>query len=229
MVLNLIYYQKLKKMKQMSCYSREGVADYSSSGDIYPDIPDFSHLKVDDSKTPANVCRICYNKFMANGCSKSGALGICANIAAESGFKPDIITWDGNKKSGKFGIGGGLCGFYRFGALPMLAQHAKNPSMADIEKLDNAIRNCGRLPLPTTPTSAKNAKFIRENFCNFPYTLEQQLDYLVSIINGSYSGIKTQSSPSEAALWWCKKYERPAVVTDRWQTFGKTVTKYLQP
>lgn len=211
----------------MSCYSKEG-ADYSSSESNYPNIPDFSHMKVDESTTPANVCKYCYKAFMECGCSKYGALGICANIAAESGFKPDVITWDGNKKSGKFGIGGGLCGFYRFGALPALAQHAKKPSIADIEKLDYAIKNCGRLPLPTTPASDKNAKFIRENFSNFPYTLKQQVDYLISIINGSYSGIKTQSSPSDAALWWCREYERPACVTDRWQRYGNTVTKYLQ-
>ena len=93
--------------------------------------------------------------------------------------------------------------------------------MADIEKLDEAIRNCGKLPLPTTPASAKNAKFIRENFTNFPYTLKQQVDYLISIINDRYSDIKTQSSPSDAALWWCRKYERPACVTDRWQRYGK--------
>lgn len=212
----------------MSCYSKEGV-DYSSSEGTYPNIPDFSQLKVNESNTPANVCKKCYKAFTeVCHCSPSGALGICANIAAESGFKPDAISWDGSKKSGKFGIGGGLCGFYRFGALPMLAQHAKNPSIAKIEELDNAIRNCGKLPLPTTAASAKNAKFIRENFCSFPYTLEQQINYLVSVINNNYSGIKTQSSPSEAALWWCKNYERPAVVTDRWQKFGETVTKYLQ-
>ena len=133
----------------------------------------------------------------------------------------NLITWDGSKKSGKFGIGGGLCGFYRFGDLPALAQHAKKPSIADIEKLDETIRNCGKLPLPTTPASAKNAKFIRENFTNFPYTLKQQVDYLISIINDRYSDIKTQSSPSDAALWWCRKYERPACVTDRWQRYGK--------
>ena len=184
-------------------------------------------MRVNESNTPANVCKYCYKAFMECGCSKSGALGICANIAAESDFKPDLITWDGSKKSGKFGIGGGLCGFYRFGDLPALAQHAKKPSIADIEKLDETIRNCGKLPLPTTPASAKNAKFIRENFTNFPYTLKQQVDYLISIINDRYSDIKTQSSPSDAALWWCRKYERPACVTDRWQRYGKTVTKYL--
>ncbi len=211
----------------MSCYSREG-SDYSLSGGDYPDIPDFSNMRVNGSDTPDNVCRYCYKTLMENKCSKYGALGICANIAAESGFKPDVITWDGSTKSGQFGIGGGLCGFYRFGALPELARHAKKPSIADIEKLDNSIRNCGRLPLPTTPASQKNAKFIRENFCNFPYTLEQQVDYLISLINGRYSGIKTQSSPSDAALWWCKKYEKPAHVTDRWQQYGKTVMKYLK-
>lgn len=210
----------------MSCYSKEGVED-SSSESNYPNIPDFSQMRVNESNTPANVCKYCYKAFMECGCSQSGALGICANIAAESDFKPDLITWDGSKKSGKFGIGGGLCGFYRFGDLPALAQHAKKPSIADIEKLDEAIRNCGKLPLPTTPASAKNAKFIRENFTNFPYTLKQQVDYLISIINDRYSGIKTQSSPSDAALWWCRKYERPARVTDRWQRYGKTVTKYL--
>lgn len=167
----------------MSCYSKEGVED-SSSESNYPNIPDFSQMRVNESNTPANVCKYCYKAFMECGCSQSGALGICANIAAESDFKPDLITWDGSKKSGK-------------------------------------------LPLPTTPASSKNAKFIRENFTNFPYTLKQQVDYLISIINGRYSGIKTQSSPSDAALWWCRKYERPARVTDRWQRYGKTVTKYL--
>ena len=211
----------------MSCYSREG-SDYSLSGGDYPDIPDFSNMRVNGSDTPDNVCRYCYKTLMENKCSEYGALGICANIAAESGFKPDVITWDGSTKSGKFGIGGGLCGFYRFGALPELARHAKKPSIADIEKLDNAIRNCGRLPLPTTPASQKNAKFIRENFSNFPYTLKQQVDYLISMINGRYSGIKTQSSPSDAALWWCREYEKPACVTDRWQQYGKTVMKYLK-
>ena len=152
----------------MSCYSKEGVED-SSSESNYPNIPDFSQMRVNESNTPANVCKYCYKAFMECGCSQSGALGICANIAAESDFKPDLITWDGSKKSGKFGIGGGLCGFYRFGDLPALAQHAKKPSIADIEKLDDAIRNCGKLPLPTTPASNKNAKFIRENFTkNFP-------------------------------------------------------------
>ena len=173
----------------MSCYSKEGVDD-SSSESNYPNIPDFSQMRVNESNTPANVCKYCYKAFMECGCSKSGALGICANIAAESDFKPDLITWDGSKKSGKFGIGGGLCGLYRFGDLPALAQHAKKPSMADIE-------------------------------------LKQQVDYLISIINDRYSDIKTQSSPSDAALWWCRKYERPACVTDRWQRYGKTVTKYL--
>lgn len=152
----------------MSCYSKEGVED-SSSESNYPNIPDFSQMRVNESNTPANVCKYCYKAFMECGCSQSGALWICANIAAESDFKPDLITWDGSKKSGKFGIGGGLCGFYRFGDLPALAQHAKKPSIADIEKLDDAIRNCGKLPLPTTPASNKNAKFIRENFTkNFP-------------------------------------------------------------
>ena len=167
----------------MSCYSKEGVDD-SSSESNYPNIPDFSQMRVNESNTPANVCKYCYKAFME-------------------------------------------CGFYRFGDLPALAQHAKKPSIADIEKLDEAIRNCGKLPLPTTPASAKNAKFIRENFTNFPYTLKQQVDYLISIINDRYSDIKTQSSPSDAALWWCRKYERPACVTDRWQRYGKTVTKYL--
>ena len=123
----------------MGCYSIEGVNSSSSGGD-YPNIPDFSQMRVNESKTPANVCKYCYKAFMECGCSKNGALGICANIAAESGFKPDVITWDGSTKSGQFGIGGGLCGFYRFGALPELAQHAKKPSIADIEKLDNGCK-----------------------------------------------------------------------------------------
>lgn len=223
MVSNLIFYLK-RKRKQMSCY--KNTEEYLARGNNFPNIPDFSSLRVTESTTPANVCKYCYKAFIECGCTQSAALGICANIAAESGFKPDTITWDSNKKSGKFGVGG-LCGFYRFGALPQLAQHAKKPSLSEIEKLDNAIRNCGRLPLPTTPVSAKNAKFIRENFCVFPYTLKQQVDYLVYIINNKYSGIKSQTSPSSAALWWCKNYERPATVTDRWQKHGKTVEKYL--
>ena len=83
----------------MSCYSKEGVDD-SSSESNYPNIPDFSQMRVNESNTPANVCKYCYKAFMECGCSQSGALGICANIAAESDFKPDLITWDGSKKVG---------------------------------------------------------------------------------------------------------------------------------
>lgn len=209
----------------MSCHQKER-DQLAGTGD-YPNIPDFSSLRITESTTPSNVCKYCYKAFIDCGCTSSAALGICANIAEESRFRPDIITWDGNKKTGKFGIGGGLCGFYRFGKLPELAQYAKKPSLQEIEKLDNAIRNCGKLPLPTTPASERNSEFIYKNFCNFPYTLKQQVDYMVYIINNKYSGIKSQSNPSSAALWWCRKYEMPKTVTDRWAQHGKTVKKYL--
>lgn len=207
----------------MNCYGNE--RDYLNG--TYPNIPDFSSLKVNNTETPSNVCKYCYRSFMECGCSTAAALGICANLAEESGFQPDIITWDGSRKTGKFGIGGGLCGFYRFGDLPNLAAYAKNPPLSAIVNLDNAIRNCGRLPKPKTPVSLENSKFIRKNFCNFPYTLQQQVGYLVSLINGKYSEVKTKRTPSEAALWWCKKYGRPAIVTDRWKRQGNLVVKYL--
>lgn len=41
----------------MSCYCREEGVDYSSSGGTYPDIPDFSHLKVNESNTPVKNMR----------------------------------------------------------------------------------------------------------------------------------------------------------------------------
>lgn len=174
----------------------------------------------------SEVCKTCFQTFMSAGCCEGAALGICANIAVESGFNPSIVTWDGSVKSGIFGVGGGLCGFYFNGALKDLASYC-GWSAEQLNAYNNQIKNSG-LPYPTIPCHSANAKHIQSMFGGFPFSFEQQLKYLCKIISGSHSGIKNINDPETAALWWTKNYEHPAKITNRWASHGNLVLSYLK-
>lgn len=167
------------------------------------------------------VCKACYQAFRQAGASDAAAKGILANIAVESGFDPRVITWDGNGT--RFGFGGGLCGFYRFGALPELAKDC-GWSMTQVEELDNKIRHSG-LPYPTKACHPANAKHIKNLVGGFPFSLQQQLNHLTSL--PYFNDIKSYTDPNQAAMMWEKKYERPAKITNRWQSHGSFVMKLL--
>ena len=177
----------------------------------------------------ADVCKACYQAFRNAGCTDAAAKGICANIVEESGMNPKIATWDGSVKSGTFGLGGGLCGFYFRGALPELAKHAWGANgTAKLNALNEQVKNSG-LPKPTTPVHPANTKHIMDKFGGFPFSLQEQLNYVVSILNSKkFAFIKSINDPSEAALAWEKHYERPAKITDRWQKNAQQVLSLLK-
>lgn len=187
----------------------------------------FANLHVNVGN-PADVCKACYQTFRDAGCTDAAAKGICANIAAESNFNPTVVTWDGVRKTMKFGVGGGLCGFYFLGALPELAKHAWGANgIQQLNSFNEKVKNSG-LPYPTTPVHPANTKHIMNKFGGFPFSLDQQLKYLVSILNSkNYSFIKLHADASKAAYDWEKYYERPARLEDRWAKHGNTVLKYL--
>lgn len=170
----------------------------------------------------ADVCKACYQAFRNAGATDGAAKGILANIAAESGFKPNSLGWDGNNRD-KFGIGGGLCGFYYYGGLPKLAAHC-GWSKAKLDQLNNQVKNSG-LPYPNVACHSANKKHIMNKFGGFPFSLEQQLSYLVTI--KQFQGVKGISNPSDAAWYWEKEYEKPAKKTDRWAKHGSNVLKLL--
>ena len=170
----------------------------------------------------ADVCKACYQAFRNAGATDAAAKGILANINAESGFKPNTLGWDGNNRD-KFGIGGGLCGFYYYGGLPKLAAHC-GWSKSKLDQLNSQVRNSG-LPYPNVACHSANRKHIMNKFGGFPFSLEQQLSYLVTI--KQFQGVKNITNPSDAAWYWEKEYERPAKKTDRWAKHGPTVLKLL--
>ena len=171
------------------------------------------------------VCKACYQAFIKIGCTPQAARGILANIAEESAFNPRIVTWDGSVKSGVFGVGGGLCGFYFKGALPELA-HFVGWNDDKLAQYNNIIKNSG-LPKPTVPCHPDNTKHITNKFGGFPFSFEQQLNYLCDIINKKYSAVKKITDESSAAMYWIKNYERPAHIIDRWIKNGRKVLSLL--
>ena len=178
-----------------------------------------------DEGDAATICKACYKAFIGIGCTDAAAKGILANIAEESAFNPRIVTWDGSVKSGVFGVGGGLCGFYFKGALPELAHHV-GWTDEKLAKYNEMIKNSG-LPKPTTPCHPANTRHITNKFGGFPFSFEQQLSYLCSIINKKYSAVKRIPDESSAAIYLIKYYERPANIIDRWNKNGKKVLKLL--
>ena len=169
------------------------------------------------------ICKKCYNYFRQNGCSDACAKGILANIYAESGFNYSVLGWDGSKKGGHFGIGGGLIGFYYNGWLKDLAKYFNKTS--EVDNLNTQVKNCG-LPYPTTPASATNLKYIASKGFVFPFSFEQQLEFLVK--KCIKSEIKTMTDPREAARWWINNIENPAYKPDRWAKNGNTILKMLE-
>ena len=117
-----------------------------------------------DEANPKEVCKACYKAFINGGATDAAAKGICANIAVESNFNPNVMTWDGNGH--QFGVGGGLCGFFRFGELLGLAKYA-GISEAQLVEFDNRVRNSG-LPMPTTACHSANQRHIMAKFGKFP-------------------------------------------------------------
>ena len=146
----------------------------------------------------------------------------------ESSLDPTAVTWDGSVVTKTFGVGGGLCGFYFNGALRDLAKHAWGVIWKSKLFVYNKYVALSGLPYPYTPGHPANSKHIRSKFGGFPFTLEQQLNYLSEIINKSYSSIKIISDPGEAAIYWERFYERPAKITDRWAKHGKTIISLLK-
>jgi hypothetical protein len=214
----------------MDCYGNKSASTGESVN---------SELTIDSQMSPSqnfksdakDICKKCYNYFRQKNISDAAAKGILVNIYAESGFQYNILTWDGSikkDKSGKivssrFGIGGGLIGFYYYGALVGLAKYIDGNTNR-IDTLNNRIKNSG-LPKPLTPLSATSTKYIRNKGFSFPYTLEQQLKYITNSL--VVSEFKTMTNPSEAARWWIEKVERPAMKSNRWAMFGKTIIKML--
>lgn len=170
----------------------------------------------------ADVCKACYQAFRNAGATDAAAKGILANINAESGFKPNILTWDGNNRD-TFGISGGLCGFYYYGGLPKLAAHS-GWSKAKLDQFNNQVKNSG-LPYPRVACSSANRKHIMSKVSEFPFSLEQQLSYLVT--TKPFQGVKKMTNASDAAWYWEKEYEKPAKKTDRWAKHGPAILKLL--
>lgn len=171
----------------------------------------------------SEVCKACYKAFRNAGATDGAAKGILANISAESRFNPNIFGWDGNNKSDTFGIGGGLCGFYYHGLLPSLAKHC-GWSQDQLDRLNSQVENCG-LPRPKVPCSSENSAHIMNLFGDFPFSLEQQVSFIVD--NRYFKQVKNINNPSIAAMKWQKLFERPAKVTDRWRENGKNITRLL--
>ena len=188
---------------------------------------DFKNLHVNEGNA-ADVCKACYQAFKEAGCTDAAAKGICANIIEESQMNPGIMTWDGSVKSGRFGIGGGLCGFYFYGELPALAKYVWGANgQARLNELNAKVRDSG-LPYPKTPVHAANTKHITKTFGGFPFSLKEQLSYVTYILGTKrYAFIKSMADPKQAAMAWEKYYERPAREHDRWAKNGNKVMALL--
>ena len=177
-----------------------------------------------NTKNKADVCKMCYQAFSKAGATDAAAKGILANIVCEGNFNPGSFGWDGSEKKGQFGIGGGLFGFYYHGGLPKLAKMC-GWSKAKLDQLNEQIKNSG-LPQPRKACSSANKKHIEQKFGDFPFTLEQQLSYIVK--TPEFQAVKNYTDPSEAAWYWMKKYEKPAnQSTDRWAKAKDKVAKLL--
>lgn len=174
-----------------------------------------------DEANPKEVCKACYKAFTTGGATDAAAKGICANIAVESNFNPNVMTWDGNGH--QFGVGGGLCGFFRFGELLGLAKYA-GISEAQLVEFDNKVRNSG-LPMPTTACHSANQRHIMAKFGKFPIPFSTQLGYIVN--HKQFQGVKSITDPSEATRYWMNTFEKPRDKPDRWAMKGNIVLQYL--
>lgn len=177
-----------------------------------------------DINNKASVCKACYQAFIKAGATDAAAKGILANINHESRFVVDVLGWDGSVKSNKFGIGGGLGGFYYYGALPSLATSC-GWTKAQLSALNDRVANCG-LPYPKVPASSKNRKHIAKTVGKFPFTFEQQINYLVNL--SYFKTVKSYTDPAKATKYWLDNFERPTNKTDRWEENKETILKYLQ-
>ena len=177
-----------------------------------------------DINNKASVCKACYQAFIKAGATDAAAKGILANINHESGFVVDVLGWDGSVKSNKFGIGGGLGGFFYYGALPSLATSC-GWTKAQLSALNDRVANCG-LPYPKVPASSKNRKHIAKTVGKFPFTFEQQINYLVNL--SYFKTVKSYTDPAKATKYWLDNFEKPTNKTDRWEKNKETILKYLQ-
>ncbi len=171
-----------------------------------------------------NICKTCYNWFIKAGWSDAFAMGVLANIQAESSFDYKVLTWDGN--SDGHGIGGGLISFYYNGELPGLAKFCDGGSTKKVDDMNVEIKRSGILPYPNVALSSKNQEVLKKNGYIFPYNLGQQLNFLIKRAKEENAPIK-DGNPSECCKWWLNKIEKPKERPDRWKRWGNTILKNL--
>lgn len=168
-------------------------------------------------------CKTAHTMFVQAGLTSEQAAGICANIVAESNFDPTAIGIDGSK-SGRHGVGGGLAGFYYYGAASDLFKfvyggHGK-------EQLD--ILNSKVEPYWNgVPCSAEVRRKLSAAGFSWPISFGDQVKYLISKTNasGHGGGVRKCKSAKDACIVWEKEFERSAAGNGagRWAAHGNWV------
>lgn len=147
------------------------------------------------------------------------AKGVCANCLAECGFNPYMVTIDGSGRGehAKHGVGGGLASFYYHGEAKGLFRFVYGQAEGDekLNDLNNKVEPVWKEN--PVPCSSRNQKKLAEMGIKYPVPFEDQVRYLAHRAQ-SFTGFTNCTTESEATMYWCKNYERPAKVTDRWNT-----------
>lgn len=202
-----------------NCYPSQTAANGGSGGGNETMLPSQKF-----SGGTKEICKYIYNYFRNHNVSDAAVKGILANMYAESGFVYDVLGWDGNKRMTHCGIGGGLIGFYYHGRLPEIAKYFDG-NTERIDSLNQQIINSG-LPYPKSAGNSVNTKFIKDKGFHFPYSLDQQLDFILK--KYITSEIKSMTDSQKAAEWWIKKIENPQKIVDRWKLYGNTIINMLE-
>ena len=213
----------------MACYTKENNTENvtASTGENVSTSNSMSPAVLTTAEVKATIKK-CYEMLTKAGCSSAFAKGVLSNFYAESSFQYSLLTWDGNNVD-KFGIGGGLIGFYYHGRLKELA-NLIDGNENRINTLNDIVKTSG-LPRPNVAGSEKNKQYIMNTLKkSFPYTLEQQM----RIICEKYIKLKgcpiNSSSEKDSAEWFMLKIERPAKENriDRWAKYGNTILNALK-
>ena len=146
------------------------------------------------------------------------AKGICANCLAESTFNPYMVTIDGNSRS--HGVGGGLASFYYHGEAKKLFNFVYGDT-SKLEELNDKVEPVWREN--PVPCSGRNRKKLEEMGIKYTVPFEDQVRFLANRAK-DFPGFTACTTESEATIYWCKNYERPAKVTDRWNTKMGSIT-----